>query len=374
MLTVRIALPSATYGQAGQVVNFYSRRVERLQVTAGMKAAGVARSLPLGPPLATRPRCRRLRGAAGHNAKGDWQIVSDGAFEAMGTRFMRGRWFTADRHAATSQPVAVVNETLARTYCKRRRCVGGRIRVGTDGESVGTVVGIVADERHNGVTGAVKEKFYIPYSQWHVVTGGNLVRNAFVVVRTTGDPDARWPGRFAARSAASIRQLPVAQRAAMSDVVSTALATPRLTGFLLGSVCGDRAGAGGGGHLRRARLCGVAAHTEIGIRIALGSERHRVISLIVRQGMSLGSRRHLRRRPCRARVLQRFRGLLYQVEPTDAATFGATGVILLLIALSASARACVARRPDEPSRGVEVGVTARSSFHHDRHGGTIQPC
>ncbi len=51
-----------------------------------------------------------------------------------------------------------------------------------------TVVGIVADERHNGVTGLVKEKFYIPHSQWHVATGGNLVRNAFIVVRTAGDP------------------------------------------------------------------------------------------------------------------------------------------------------------------------------------------
>ena len=50
------------------------------------------------------------------------------------------------------------------------------------------VVGIVADERHNGVTGIVKEKFYVPHSQWHLVTSGNLIRNAFVVVRTAGDP------------------------------------------------------------------------------------------------------------------------------------------------------------------------------------------
>ena len=50
------------------------------------------------------------------------------------------------------------------------------------------VVGIVADERHNGVTGVVKEKFYVPHSQWHLVTSGNLIRNAFVVVRTPGNP------------------------------------------------------------------------------------------------------------------------------------------------------------------------------------------
>ena len=51
-----------------------------------------------------------------------------------------------------------------------------------------TVVGIVADERHNGVTGIVKEKFYVPHSQWHIATGGNLIRSVFVVARTTGDP------------------------------------------------------------------------------------------------------------------------------------------------------------------------------------------
>ena len=33
-----------------------------------------------------------------------------------------------------------------------------------------TVVGMVADERHNGVTGIVKEKFYVPHSQWHIAT------------------------------------------------------------------------------------------------------------------------------------------------------------------------------------------------------------
>ena len=64
--------------------------------------------------------------------------------------------------------------------------VGGRIRVGNQQNPWVSVVGIVADERHNGVTGVVKEKFYIPHSQWHVATGGNLIRNVFVVVRTVG--------------------------------------------------------------------------------------------------------------------------------------------------------------------------------------------
>ena len=60
---------------------------------------------------------------AGANAKGDWQIVTDGAFEAMGTRLVRGRWFTpADTER--SQLVAVINETLARKYSPEARSAG----------------------------------------------------------------------------------------------------------------------------------------------------------------------------------------------------------------------------------------------------------
>ena len=51
-----------------------------------------------------------------------------------------------------------------------------------------TVVGMVADERHNGVTGVVKEKFYMPHSQWHIATSGSVIRGGFLVIRTTGDP------------------------------------------------------------------------------------------------------------------------------------------------------------------------------------------
>ena len=125
----------------------------------------------------------------GQNAKGDWQIVSDGAFEAMGTRLIRGRSFTSSDRTDT-QPVTVVNETLARTYWRDPAAViGGRIRIGSAPERPwAIVVGVVADERHNGITAGVKEKFYIPHSQWHVVRPSAPVRDAFFVVRTDNDP------------------------------------------------------------------------------------------------------------------------------------------------------------------------------------------
>ena len=182
----------------------------------GVEAAGVVRVLPLATTIGDYGLdVEGYEERPGAGAKGDWQIVSDGAFEAMGTRLVRGRWFTAG-DTSESQLVAVVNETLARQYFRDGSAVGGRLRVGNMKNPWAVVVGIVADERHNGVTGLVKEKFYIPHSQWHVVTGGNLVRNAFVVVRTSGDPmalaaaDSRRGPR--ARCHAADRQRPADDR------------------------------------------------------------------------------------------------------------------------------------------------------------------
>jgi putative ABC transport system permease protein len=269
----------------------------------------------------------------------------------------------------------VVNETLARTYWhKPEDAVGSRIRMGSDSRRPWIrVVGIVADERHNGITEAVKEKFYIPFSQWHVVTAGNIARNAFVIVRTTGDPMA------SAKTLEDVVQqidpdLPVGAPRAMTDVVSTALATPRLTGFLLSALprspccCRPWASTGVLAYVvsRRTR--------EIGVRMALGSERYRVGQPDRAPGHEPGAPRHLRRRPLRARVLQAASRTALQVEPTDATTFSAVGAILLLIALSASALPAWRAGRMSPLLALKVGVTGHSSFHHDRHGGTIPPC
>ena len=337
VLTMRVALPQTRYATADQVVDFYRRVSEEARSLPGVEAAGVVRLLPLATTIGDWGLDIDGFDETAGNAKGDWQVVTDGAFEAMGTRLQAGRWFErADR--TDTEPVAVVNETLARTYWRKPEdAIGGRMRMGSDSRRPWIrVVGIVADERHNGITEAVKEKFYIPFSQWHVVTAGNVARNAFVIVRTTGDPMA------SAKTLENVVQqidpdLPVGAPRTMTDVVSTALATPRLTGFLLSSFAAIAL------VLSAVGIYGVLAYVvsrrtrEIGIRIALGSERHRVISLIVRQGMSLALIGICAGGLIALGFSSILRGLLYQVEPTDAATFGATGAILLLISLSASA-------------------------------------
>ena len=75
-----------------QVVNFYSRLIDQLHATPGFKAAGAARSLPLGSTIGDFGlQVDGYVPPPGTNAKGDWQIVTDGYLEAMGERIARGR-------------------------------------------------------------------------------------------------------------------------------------------------------------------------------------------------------------------------------------------------------------------------------------------
>jgi putative ABC transport system permease protein len=335
VLTLRLALPQAAYPTPERVIAAYRRLLDDVRALPGVTAAGVVRVLPLATTIGDWGlRIDGYMPPPGQDPKGDWQIVSDGAFEAMGMRLVRGRWFTpAD--TTDSQPVMVVNETLARTYFPDGEAVGRRIRPGADGDRPwAIVVGIVADERHNGVTVASKEKFYVPHSQWHVLTGGPI-RNAFVVVRTAGDPMAlAGPVRSAVRRLDP--NVPIANLRPMDEVVAVALATPRLTGFVLGAF------AGAALVLAVVGLYGVLAYLvarrthEIGIRMALGAARGQVLGLVLRHGVGLALAGLAAGLAAAAGATRLMRGLLYGVQPTDPATFATVAVALLIVAALAS--------------------------------------
>jgi putative ABC transport system permease protein len=335
--TMRLAIPQTRYDTPEKVVGFYRQLVERVRALPGIEAAGVVRALPLATTIGDWGLdVDGYVESPGRNAKGDWQIVTDGAFEAMGMRLVRGRWFTAADTTA-SQPVMVINETMARAFWPDGAAIGGRVTVG-GGDPVrpdAVVVGIVADERHNGVTGVVKEKFYVPHSQWHVATGGNLIRNAFLVVRATGDL-----GALAGPLRQAVRQLdptlPVAAARPMTEVVTTALATPRLTGFLLGSFAAVALALAAVGLYGLLSYLVARRTHEIGIRMAMGAERRQVLGLVLGHGLALalgGIGLGVVAAFGATRVM---RSLLYEVAPTDPVTFVVVPLALLAVAALAS--------------------------------------
>jgi putative ABC transport system permease protein len=231
----------------------------------------------------------------------------------------------------------VINETMARTYWKNPEdAVGGRIRIGNMKNPWVTVVGMVADERHNGVTGIVKEKFYVPHTQWHVATGGNLIRGGFLVVRTGRDPMA-LAGAVRSEVRSLDPNIPVANIRPMSEVVAASLATPRLTGFLMGTFAAIAL------TLAAVGIYGVLSYLvarrthEIGIRLAVGADRSQVLALVLKQGLTLAGGGIVAGMIAAFLLTRLMQSLLYQVGPGDPVTFAVVAIALVVISLLASA-------------------------------------
>ena len=338
VLTMRVSVPTTRYDTPEKVVNFYRLLNERVRALPGVQSAGFVRVLPLATTIGDYGLdIEGFQESPGLNAKGDWQIATDGSFEAMGARLMRGRWFTpAD--TSDSQAVAVINETMARTYWKNPEdAIGGQIRLGSAMDRPYlTVVGMVADERHNGVTGLVKEKFYVPHSQWHIATSGSLIRGGFLVVRTAGDPMA-LAGAVRNEIRAMDASLPVANIRPMTEVVATSLATPRLTGFLMGTFAAIAL------TLAAVGIYGVLSYLvarrthEIGIRLAVGADRTQVLALVLKQGLTLAGLGIVLGVVSALLLTRLMQSLLYQVGPGDPWTFVTVSLALVGVSLLASA-------------------------------------
>ena len=337
VLTLQVRPPEATYAKPEAVVAFYRAMLERVRALPGVRAAGIVRSLPLAAEIGDWGlQVEGYEPPPGLHAKGDWQVVSDGALEALGERLLRGRPLapsdTADAHL-----VVLVNETLARTYWPGQDPIGKHLRMSSKPTRPWLeVVGLLRDERHNGVTAVIKEKFYVPYAQFPMARDGDAARGMTIVVRADGDPMA-LVGPVRAEVRRLDPNLPVASARLMTDVVDTSLATPRLTGALLAifaSLALLLAGVGVAGVLsylvsRRRR--------EIGIRLALGSSRARVLGLVVRRGMAYAGMGIAAGTLAAFFLSEALAGLLFGVAPRDPATYAAVAALLLAIAAAASA-------------------------------------
>ncbi|HJU44644.1 MAG TPA: ADOP family duplicated permease, partial [Vicinamibacterales bacterium] len=339
VLTLRVSVPATRYDTPEKVIDFFRALNERVRALPGVQSAGFMRVLPLATTIGDFGLdVEGFEETPGNNAKGDWQIVSDGAFEAMGARLIRGRWFNSS-DTQQSQPVAVVNETMARTYWKNpEEAIGGHIKLGgaDPRRPWVTIVGMVADERHNGVTGIVKEKFYIPHSQWHVALNGGPIRGGFLVVRTTGDPMS-VAGAVRSAVRALDGTIPISNVRPMNEVVSTALATPRLTGFLLGTFAAIAL------ILAAVGIYGVLSYLvsrrthEIGIRLAVGANRSQVLRMVLRQALTLAGFGIGAGIAAALMLTQLMQSLLYEVRPADPLTFVTVTAALVTVALLAAA-------------------------------------
>jgi predicted permease len=329
VVSMRVTLNWSRYSGpdfAPRVLGVFEPLVERVRALPGVESVGAGIRVPLDQAGAfnTRLQIEGRDGGARVEAQADFHLASEDFFRALGVAVLRGRGFTeADAPAAPG--TALVNESM-----ERRRfggdAVGRRLSL-DNGQTWLNVVGVVGDVRQSGLDREAADEIYLPFRQ-------NPGFQFTLFVRAQGDPQA-----VARQVRGVVQQLdpetPVSDVRTLAAVRHEALAAPRLTAVLQGLFAALALLVTATG------LSGVVAFSvsrrtqEIGVRMALGAQPADVVRLLLSQAMrSLGLGLVLGAAGALGlgRVLT---GLLFGVQPTDAACFAASAVVLVLVALLA---------------------------------------
>ena len=348
VLAVALPFPGTRYPSAELQRSAANDLLGRLEQAPGVRFAGTTTVLPLG--ICCNNMGVTIEGIPapepGKEPQVSMTITGGHYFEAMRIPLRRGRLFdasdarvavplirwypeqTAPPHFDEPQagPVALVSDAMARRFWPNQDPVGKRLRVLFSPWI--TVVGVVGDVHQTNLAEPAPPELYL--SDLQEPNGG-----VTVVLRTSVDPASVAPV-VRDRVRAIDKDLPVGGIHTMDDVVWNSVGRPRLYALLLGAsgaIALFLAVIGVYGVLSYA----VERRThEIGIRRALGAQPRDVLRLVLGQaaglvigGICLGIGGAL----SLTRVLS---SLLFQVEPTDAATFVGVAILLGGVALLAS--------------------------------------
>ena len=334
VLTMRVWLPqpnepsSGPYFEHAKRVAVIRNILERLGSSPDVRAAGMATALPAtrdtGSPAFTvegwTPNQDDLTTATSMS-------VTAGYFPALGARLTKGR-LLEDQDDERTAPVAVINETFARTYFRTEEAIGRRFRfvnargIAPPSAPWITIVGVVADVKEDALDTPIRPQIYRSLFQ---VSSLSLA----IVARGDGAPPPATVIEQAVRGADP--DLPLYAVRTGEDLIAAQLAQRRfatrlINAFALMALL-----------LAAFGLHGIIAYSvrqrthEIGVRIALGATAARVVALVLGQAVRLtagGVAAGL----AGAFVLSQFlRTMLFEISPWDPKTLAATVAILIAV-------------------------------------------
>jgi predicted permease len=336
---VTLRLPDAAYATPERRALFFGTLLERAAQAPGVSAVAGVSSAPFGGPNSglVFVRTDQAIPPRAQAPDADFRVITPGYIKTLGISLRHGREFTAEDRATTA-PVALISEVMARRYWPNDDPVGTSVRVGDLAAGpVYTIVGVVGDARYlNLESPEVRPMMYLSADQ-------SPQRAMSIVVR---GPAATTIPEIRHIVASLDPTLPLASITQMDDLVSAAMATRRFALALFGifaalamvlAVVGVYSVMS---YLVRQRT------REMGIRIALGASAGAIVSSVVARGFRLTAAGVVLGVVGALLLTRLMSSLLFDVNPRDPVTFvvvavGLTGVACLasLIPARRAARA-----------------------------------
>ena len=323
-VTIRVD-PDSRYSTREQRTAYFDDVLRRVRELPGIEGAGITDALPLGRNRTWGARAKDVVYERGRAPSAFPRIVSDGYPAAMGIPLRAGRDILPSDNA-TSEPVIVINETLARTVWPGQDPIGKYLLGGCAKER--RVVGVVGDVRHLALEQGSGNEMYIPLRQCTDLPSADLVVRSSL-------PTAQIAGALRAALQPIAANLPGNDFRTLEQIVEKSVSPRRFLVLLLGSFAGFAL------VLASLGIYGLISYSvnqrtqEIGIRMALGASARDVQSRIITQtlwlaamGMAIGS-------VASWLVARGAGGLLFGVTARDPGTFVGMIVILTIVAVIA---------------------------------------
>ena len=332
LLTARVTLPEADYEDGPARARFFEAMLERVEALPTVEAASVTSLLPVGSFSGA------YLGIEGNDSENlaDLPIVaytrvSASYLETMRIPLLQGRGFERRDGAEGTPEVLLVSRDAAHRFWPEESPVGKRVKFGpTNDPDSGwkTVVGVVDDVMQFGLGEDPFPGVYVPYKQ-------SPVASMAIVARTDGDPGA---------VVAALRQevwavddnLPVYLVQTMQARIDQDDWEEKLFTMVFGAFAVIALA------LSSVGLYGLVAYSvaqrrrEIGIRMALGADRHNVVRMVVRQGMKLVVIGLVIGLVGALGITRVIASLLIGVSPTDPLTYSTIALTLAAVAFAAS--------------------------------------
>jgi predicted permease len=313
-----------------QTNEFYRSLETRVRALPGIQSVSLAASVPMGSTLGTQPVYIEGRPVpSGQRTRGVFfNNVDPPYFDTLRVRVLLGRAFT-DADSETSQPVAIVNETMAKHFWPGEDPIGKRFSLIKDTGPFVEIVGVARDGKYRVLAEDPQPYFYVPLTQ-------HFTPQRTLQIRSSMPPESLVP-MIQHEIHALDADAPVEEIQTMKESLGGAL------GYFLFRLGASLAAAMGllGLLLAVVGVYGVVSYAatqrtqEVGVRMALGASPRQILALLLKQGAKLIAAGLLSGLAGAWALTRAMSSMLVGVSPSDPLTYLSVAALLCFITLLA---------------------------------------
>jgi putative ABC transport system permease protein len=328
VLSLSVSLPESKYPEGAQGQAFFEQAEQRIRRLPGVIAVGSTTVPALQGANWTSDATIEGRPPEDYPREIRHKVITPDYFRAMGITLLKGRFFNESDNDK-SQPVIIVNASLARRHFPKEDPIGKRLKFSkpTVNGPWHTIIGVVNDEKQDGLGARVEHETYQSHLQ-------NAQSDMTLIVRAATDPQS-LVGAIREEIRALDRSLPLYDIKTMRAAIYESLARERFITLLLmvfAALALTLASVG---------IYGVMSYSvtqrthEIGVRMALGARSRDVLKLVVTQGGRLAAFGVAIGLSSAFALTRLMKSLLFGVSAADPLTFIAVALLLTVVALLA---------------------------------------